>query len=94
MTALVGREVKSTFSGFVRDLTSFRQTEADKPEGEQAAQFGAALGGRHPVGRERVRAFHVRASLARDGYVREKPVARPDRDIASPTCQEPNPFQF
>lgn len=40
-------------------FASVAQSEADEPEGEQAAQFGSAFGGCHLVGGERIGAFHV-----------------------------------
>ena len=54
------------------------QTQPDEAEGQDRAELGAPLGGGHAVWRERVRAFHERASISEEAYVDEKP---PDRAL-------------
>ena len=59
MRALVAGQVKATFSGIVRYFATFPHPQPDQPERQQTAELGAALGGRHQVGRQRIGAFHV-----------------------------------
>ena len=54
----------------------------NQPERQQTAEFGAALGGRHLVGRERVRAFHVSVAVNGGVVADQKPPSRPGRDIS------------
>jgi hypothetical protein len=42
------------FSSIVRSLAAPAQPQPDQRERQQAAQFGAAFSGRHPVGWQRV----------------------------------------
>jgi len=47
------------FSSLVRRFVPLAQQQPDQPERQQAAQFGAAFGGGHLVGRERIGTFHA-----------------------------------
>jgi hypothetical protein len=62
-------------------LASSRQAQPDEAEGEDRAEFGAALGGCHAVWWERVRAFHVPAAISDEAYADEKPSDRPLWDM-------------
>jgi|OM-RGC.v1.032528226 hypothetical protein len=43
---------------FVRVLQAIPQLQADKPKGQQAAEFSAALSGGHAIGGQGVGVFH------------------------------------
>lgn len=47
------------FSSIVRRFVKFAHPQADEPERQQAAQFGAAFGGIHHVGRQGIGAFQL-----------------------------------
>lgn len=63
-------------------LTPIPLPQPGQPEGQQPAQFGAALCGCHQVGRQRVRAFHVSVAVF-DGVCAtdQKPLDSQERDI-------------
>jgi hypothetical protein len=50
MTALVGRQVKVTFSTIFNMMAMFALMQSDQPQRQQATQFGMAFGSGHTVG--------------------------------------------
>jgi hypothetical protein len=55
--------------------------QADEPERQQAAEFGAPFDGGHPVGRQRIGAFHVSWPCSVVD-TEQKPLGRPGWDIS------------
>ena len=82
MTASVGRIVSATFSSIVRYFARLPHPQPKQPECQQAAQLGAALGGGHLVGRERIGSFHVLVAVIGGAVTDQKPPGRPGRDIS------------
>lgn len=58
MTALVGRQVKATFSTIFNMMTVLSLPQPDEAERQQAAQFGMAFGSGHALGRQGIGNVH------------------------------------
>jgi hypothetical protein len=77
------RDSVGNFSSIVRYFSPILTKQPNQPECQQAAQLGAAFGGGHLVGRERVRAVHVSVAVFGGVDTDQKPPSRPRRDISA-----------
>ncbi|QOF73626.1 hypothetical protein IG197_11495 [Aminobacter sp. SR38] len=80
--------MKATFSTIFNMMAMFALMQPNEPERQQAAQFGVALRGRHPVGWEGVGASH--ASLLSE----EMPLPNPRLDICARNSEHVALFQM